>query len=192
MITKTSTNYSAGSLISALLLSSMLSFTAISAAYADGLPANVQAKVDSYKKKITEWAADPVLVAAVKEANAKGPIAGMNNAKWSDLDEKDQLAVSLQTSAAGKIVTELSKDPGISKLYLRDEHANLVASSNKALVYNNGTKPWITDPMKDGKAWSGKEIKPDPTTQIKGVHLSAPILSGGKPIGILHTSVVAE
>ena len=192
MTNNTSIFHSTASLISAFIMGAVVTFSTISAAQADALPANVQAKVDSYKKKLTEWAADPVLVAAVKAANAKGPLAGMGNAKWTDLEDKDPLVLSFQTNEPGKVISTLDKDAGISKLYLRDENANLIASSNKPLLYNNATKPWISNPLKEGKPWAASEIKPDPATQVKGVHLGVPVLSGGKAIGVLHTSVVAE
>lgn len=180
------------SLAQAFLLSIVISFATIATVQAESLPATVQAKVDTYKKKLVDWAADPVIVAAVKAANGKGPLAGMGNAKWTDLDEKDPLVKSFENNEAGILISKWDDDKGISKLYLRDENANLIASSNKPLLYNNATKPWIANPLKEGKPWSATEIKPDPATQIKGVHLSVPVLSGGKTIGVLHTSVVAE
>lgn len=156
------------------------------------LPADLQAKVDAYKKKLVEWAANPAIVNATKESNAKGGLAaGMNNAKWDELEEKDPLAMSFQTSEAGKLVTNWETDTAITKLYLRDEKGNLVASSNKPLLYNNATKPPFVNAMK-GEAWNAGEVKPDPGTQVKGVHISAPVLDGGKSIGVLHSSVAAQ
>ncbi len=116
----------------------------------------------------------------------------MGNAKWTDLDEKDPVVLTFQNNEAGKIISKWDADKGISKLYLRDEKGNLIASSNKPLLYNNGSKPWIANPMKEGKPWSASEVKPDPATQIKGVHVSVPVLDGGKSIGVLHTSVITE
>ena len=156
------------------------------------LPADLQTKVDTYKKKLVEWAANPAIVNAAKESNTKGGLApGMNNSKWDDLGEKDALVMSFQTSEAGKLVTNWETDTAITKLYLRDEKGNLVASSSKPLLYNNGTKPPFVNGMK-GEAWNAGEVKPDPATQVKGVHISAPVLDGGKPIGVLHSSVAAQ
>jgi len=191
MITRTAV-VNTVSLVPAFLMSIVMSFAAIATVQAEGLPANVQAKVDSYKKKLVDWAADPVMIAAAKAANTKGPLAGMSNAKWADLDEKDPLVKSFSISEAGVLLSKWDDGKGISKLYLRDENGNLIASSNKPLLYNNASKPWIAPPLKEGKPFSATEIKPDPATQIKGVHLSVPVLSGGKAIGVLHTSVVVE
>ena len=179
-------------LVSALLIGVVLALTSMSSARANSLTPEVQAKIETYKKKLVEWAANPAIVAAAKGANAKGPLAGMGNAKWTDLEDKDPVVLAFQENEAGKLISKFDQDKGISKLYLRDEKGNLVAASNKPLLYNNATKPWIAAPLKDGKPWSATEIKPDPATQIKGVHLSVPVLDGGKTIGVLHTSVVAE
>ncbi len=179
-------------LVSAFLVGVVMVFISMSNARANGLPPEVQAKVDVYKKKLVEWATNPAIVAAVKAANAKGGLAGMGNAKWTELDEKDPVVLAFQNNEAGKIISKWDTDTGISKLYLRDEKGNLVASSNKPLLYNNGSRPWIANPMKEGKPWSATEVKPDPATQIKGVHVSVPVLDGGKSIGVLHSSVVAE
>lgn len=156
------------------------------------LPPDLQAKVETYKKKLAEWAATPALVAAVKESNTKGGLApGMTNSKWDELSEKDATVAAFSTSEAGKLCTNWEQDKNISKLYLRDEKGNLVASgNNKALLYNNGTKPPFINGLKG--VWAANEVKPDPASQVKGVHVSVPVLDGGKHIGVLQTSVVAE
>ena len=74
---------------------------------------------------------------------------------------------------------------------MRDQKANVIAGSSKTLLFNNGSRPAAVQALK-GQAWMDNEIKPDPTTQIKSVQISAPILDGGKAIGILHGSVTAE
>lgn len=159
---------------------------------ANELPAPLQAKVEKYKKQLVEWAAHPTMVAAVKEANAKGgPIAGMNNAKWNDLDEKDPVVTASLTSPAGNLIRKWEDDKNINKLFLRDQKGQLIAGSSKSLLYNASARPSFQQAMK-GQAWGDKEIKPDPTTQIKSVQISAPVLDGGTPIGILHSSVTAE
>lgn len=179
-------------LVSALLIGVVIALTSMSNAQANSLPPEVQAKIETYKKKLIEWAANPAIIAAAKGANAKGPLAGMGNAKWTDMEDKDPVVLAFQENEAGKILSKFDQDKGISKLYLRDDKGNLVAASNKPLLFNNFSKPWISTPLKDGKPWSATEIKPDPATQVKGVHLAVPVLDGGKPVGVLHTSVIAE
>lgn len=164
-----------------------------SVAQADPISPAVQAKVDSYKKHLVEWAANAQLVAAVKESNAKGGIAGMTNSKWDELADADAAVTALNQSVAGKQITKWEEDKGIEKLNLRDEKGNLVAnssSSGKPLLYNNSSRPPFQNGLKG--AWAAGEVKPDPTTQKKSVQISAPVMDGGKAIGVLHSAVLAE
>lgn len=183
-------SFKPSTLISAALVGLVIAVCSINNARAE-LPADVAAKVETYKKKLVEWAANPAVVAAVKESNAKGGMAaGMSNAKWEDLPDSDPVVKSFQTNAAGKLVSKWEEDKLLDKLYVRDEKGNLVAGSNKPLLYNNGNRA----PFKNGLAgvWADSTVKPDPTTQKKTVQLSVPVVDGGKHIGVLQTAVVAE
>lgn len=170
-------------------LAGALLFTHVGAV-ADGLPAPMQGKVDTYTKKLAEWAANPVVVAAVKEANAKGPGA-MTNGKWNDLEEKDPAAMAFQTNKAGVLINKWEGDKGINKLIVRDEKGNVVAASSKPLIFNNASRPAFANPIK-GQVWAASEIKPDPTTGIKSVQAGVPVMDGGKVIGVLHAGISAE
>ncbi len=171
----------------------MLAGIAVQASHAlAALPADMQAKVEVYKKKLVDWSANPVIVKAVKESNAKGgSIPGMSNGKWDELDESNPAIQGILRNAASKLVQQWEGDKGINKLFLRDEKGNMVAGSGKSLIYNAAARPPFKEAMK-GKPWNAQEIKPDPTTQIKSVHVSAPVLDGGKVIGVLHTAVTAD
>jgi len=156
------------------------------------LPADMAAKVETYKKKLVTWAADPVIVKAVKEANAKGGlIPGMTNGKWDELAENDAQVTATLVTPASKLIKQWEADKGINKLFVRDAKGNMVAGSGKSMIYNASARPPVKEAMK-GKPWNAKEIKPDPTTQIKSVHVSAPVLDGGSVIGVIHTAVTAE
>lgn len=155
------------------------------------LPAPVQAKADSYKQKLVEWAANPAIVAAAKAANAKGPVAGMTNGKWNDLDESDPVVKGYQSNPAGVQIGKWEADKNINKLVLRDEKGNLVAASMKPVIYNNAARPPFVNAMK-GQAWTDKQIKPDPSSGVKSVQASAPVMDGGKVIGVLHAGVSAD
>ncbi len=159
---------------------------------AAALPADMQAKVETYKKKLVDWAANPVIVKAVKEANAKGGmVPGMTNGKWDEISETDPLVTGMLATPASKLVKQWEADKGINKLFVRDAKGNMVAGSGKSLIYNAAARPPVKEAMK-GKAWNADEIKPDPTTQIKSIHVSAPIMDGGSVIGAMHTAVTAE
>lgn len=171
------------------LLSAATLYLASTPAKADPITPEMQSKVDKYKQKLVEWAGNATIVAAVKEANTKGPIAGMSNAKWDELSEKDPQVTSIQSHAAGKLVREWEKDKALGKVFARDDKGNIVAASAKPLLYNNASKPPFMTAIK-GQTFHSPEMKPDPTTQEKSVQIAAPILDGGKVIGVLHASVV--
>ncbi len=155
-------------------------------------PADVEARVQAYKQKLMEWATDPTIVKAVKESNASGgTIPGMNNGKWDELAESDPQITAILNTPASKLVKQWEGDKGINKLFVRDEKGNMVAGSGKSVVYNAAARPPFKEAMK-GKPWNADEVKPDPTTQIKSVHVSAPIMDGGAVIGVIHTAVTAE
>lgn len=178
-----------GKVLLALGISAVISNSVL----ADPISADVQAKVDKYKKQLVEWAANPQVVAAVKESNSKGGIAGMTNAKWDDLADSDAILAGLKQNAASQQISKWEADKTLDKLNLRDEKANLVAfssNSGKPLLYNNANRPPFQNGLKG--AWAANEIKPDPTTQKKTVQISAPVIDGGKHIGVLHSAVLAE
>ena len=74
---------------------------------------------------------------------------------------------------------------------LRDEKGNLVASSTKPLLFSIPARPAYLMAMK-AQVWSATEIKPDPSTGIKSVQASAPVMDGGKVIGVIHTGITAD
>lgn len=168
-------------------------YSAIPRTQAAPIPAQMQAKVDKYKEKLAKWAGDPVIVSAVKAANAKGPLPGMSNSKWIELGDKDPVVTAFQTSPAGKLVTQWEADKNLGKLNVRDDKGNLVAASSSAkpLLYNNGTKPPFVNGIK-GEPWAASQMKPDPTTQRNSVQIAAPVLDNGKPIGVIHSAVQVQ
>lgn len=175
-----------------MMLAAMM-FTGVAAPAHAELEASVQSTVDIYKKKLVEWAANPVIVAAVKDSNAKGGlVSDMNNAKWDELPDTSPVVTSFQTSPAGKKLAEWETDKVLNKIFARDAKGNLVASSkSKPLLFNVATKAPFMEGMK-GHAWNIGVAKPDPTTQIKSVQISAPVMDNGKPIGVLHSAVTVK
>jgi hypothetical protein len=168
-------------------LVTLLACASVSAFAAD-FPAPLQAKVDKYKQKLVEWAANPVIVQAVKQANANGALAGMTNAKWQDVADTDPAVKSFITNKAGTLLKKWEADKGINKLVVRDEKGNLVAASTKPLLFNNAVRPVYLNGIK-GQVWVADKLTPDPTTQIRGVQASAPVLDGKKVIGVIHVGI---
>ncbi len=178
--------------LSAVVLSAGLA--AASLAHAQ-VPADIQAKVDAAKLALADLAKNPVVITAVKESNAKGgAIAGMSNAKWDELAENDPQVTAFDKNAASKALRDFAaKHPEYNKLYLRDDKGNLVAAGagGKTLLWNVSSRPFFK-PVMEGKAWSDGAVKPDPTTQVKGVAFVVPVTDGGKAIGSLQSNHTAK
>lgn len=170
------------------LIAITLACASVTGFAADPLSAPLQSKVEKYKQKLVEWAANPVIVGAVKESNSKGALSGMTNAKWLEVPDNDPAAQAFITSKAGGMVKKWEEDKEINKLVVRDEKGNLVAASTKPLLYNNAVRPVYINAIK-GQVWAADKVLPDPTTQIKSVQASVPVMDGGKVIGVLHAGI---
>jgi hypothetical protein len=163
----------------------------VAPARADELPADVQAKVEKAKKRLIELAADPLVVAAVRDSNGQDA-GGMNNGKWIDLGDADPaIKATLASKVSLHIVKWEKADDTVNKIVLRDQKGNLVGASVRPLIFNNANRPVFSSTIK-GQPWSASEIKPDPTTQVPSVHVAAPVMDGGKAIGVVHAGVTAK
>ena len=161
------------------------------AAIAGDITPKMQKKIDEYKKHAATWAADPLLVKAVKEVNAQGPIAGMGNAKWRELKETDPTVQAFVTNPAGQLLTKwMNTDKGINKIVLSGNKSQRVAFTSMPAVYIGKGKPNFDEAF-EGKLWHQGESKPDPSTNIDTVQIAAPVKDGGHVIGVLLVSLTA-
>ena len=159
---------------------------------AESLTPAMQEKVNKYTQKVIEWSQHPKVVDMLQKANLKGGVPGTSNLRWVETNENDPAIAALFNSDVSKLINGwATQDPGISKLYLRDKEGNLVAADGKPVFYNNAHLPPFKNP-RNGKPWAASAAKPDPTTQINGVHVGVPVMDRGQVIGVLHTSVVAD
>lgn len=164
-----------------------------SVAYAGAITPAMQQKVDAYKVKATTLAADPALVKSVKEANAKGAIPGMDNAKWEPIPETDPVVAEMVNNAAGKLLTQwMNADAkGLNKLVLTGKHGQRFAFTSKPASYMSKDKPHYSESFA-GKIWQMKEAQPDPSTKIETVQITVPVKDGNETIGVLLLSLTAE
>ncbi len=174
-------------MISTLVLAAVMALPA----QAGELSADVALKVAAATKQLVQWAADPAIVAAVREANGR-EAGGMNNGKWADVADTDPAVKAITGGKVGaQIVKWEAANDAVNKLVLRDQKGNVVGASAKPLLYNNASRPQFANAMK-GQPWAASEVKPDPTTQIPSVHVGVPVLDGAKTIGVLHAGVSAK
>ena len=177
----------AGQIFGALILTSWLG-----AASAADITPKMQPKIDTYKKQAATWAADPAIVKAVKESNAKGPIPMMGNAKWRELKEDDPIVKGLVDNPVGQMITKwMNADAkGINKVVLTGNKSHRVAFTSMPAIYIAKGKPNFDEAF-DGKLWNQGESKPDPSTDIDTVQIAAPVKDGSDVIGVLLVSLTA-
>ncbi|WP_169335103.1 hypothetical protein [Thiobacillus thioparus] len=152
----------------------------------------MQPKIDAYKKQAALWAMDPVIVKAVKESNAKGPIPMLGNAKWRELKESDPIVKGLVDNPAGQRLTKwMNADAKwINKIVLSGDKSHRVAFTSMPAIYIGKGKPNFDESF-SGKVWQQGESKPDPSTNIESVQVSVPVKSGNDVIGVLLVSLTA-
>jgi hypothetical protein len=159
-------------------------------ASADPISPAVQARVDGYKTKLVQWAANPAVVKAAKASNTSNGIAGMTPAKWTELADTDATITGIKTSAAGKFVDSLDGKE-VNKVVVRDKAGNVVAANTKVVLYNVSHRPVFKTAI-TGTPWQQDAVQKDVTTQVKSVQIAVPIKDGAEIIGVMHASVSAE
>lgn len=167
--------------------------TAASSSMAGDITPKMQPNIDQYKKQAVLWAADPLIVQSVKEANAKGPIDGLGNAKWREMKESDPVVQGFVANPAGQLLTKwMNADAkGINKIVLSGAKSQRVAFTSMPAIYIGKGKPNFDESI-GGKVWQQPESKPDPSTNIDTVQISAPVKDDGKVIGVLLISLTAD
>ncbi len=154
------------------------------------MTAGVQAELDKQKQVVAGWAGDPVIVGAVKEQNAKGPLAGMDNPKWKTTRRSDATVKGFQASAAGQYLkAKLDGSAGVfSEAFLNGSRGEKVAFVEKTTSYVHLGQAKHDVPMSTGKTWQGKP-EFDESSQTYAVQISVPVVDGGKAIGSLVVGV---
>jgi hypothetical protein len=99
----------------------MLTATMTWAASCFDVMEQIQEKITWQVWNANGWAASPVVVEAVLAQNARGPIPGMDNAKWKTVPEGDAIVQGFINNEAAKFLkAEMAKTEGISVIPTRD------------------------------------------------------------------------
>ncbi len=152
--------------------------------------APVQKELDRQIEVVKTWAADPVVVKAVEAQNQKGPIAGMDNAKWKTVRRSDDLVKGFQTNEAGKFLKQKAAEAGETypEAFLNAAKGEKVAFIEKTTSYIHKGAPKFDVPFDSGKPWQGQP-EFDESSQTHQIQVSVPVVSGGKAIGVLVVGV---
>lgn len=151
---------------------------------AESLAPELQAKIDARVAAISAWAADPVIVNAVRAQNATPPaeFAGITQDKWRALTVLDPLVRSFSKNAAGQFLKS-KRDDIVTEAFVSDAAGTKVAFIAKTTNWSHKGKEKHETPM-SGKNWQGP-VELDESSGQQQVQVSVPVLDGGKPIGSL-------
>jgi len=149
-----------------------------------------QAALDRQKQVVVAWAADPVIVGAVKAQNAKGPMPGMDNAAWKTTRRSDPVVKAFQANPAAQLLqSKLGASAGlVSEAFLNGSRGEKVAFAEKTTSYIHAGQPKFDVPYGAAKPWQGKP-EFDESTQTYAIQISTPVVADGKPIGALVVGV---
>src|ERR687887_165717 len=150
----------------------------------------IQAELDRQKRIVAGWAADPVIVKAVVEQNAKGPLPGMDNAKWKVLRRSDPLVRAFQSNAAGQFLrAKMEASRGmITEAFLSAAQGEKVAFAEKTTSYIHKGMAKFDVPFTTRGAWQGRP-EFDESAQTYQIQISVPVLADGAPVGALVVGV---
>ena len=151
---------------------------------AEDLPPAVQAKIDARVTAITAWAAEPLIVEAVRAHNAAVPAeqAALTQDKWRALTVLDPLVRGFGKNPAGQFLKG-KKDEIVTEAFVSDAAGLKVAFIAKTSNWSHHGKPKHDVPM-TGKSWQGP-VEVDESSGQQQLQIAVPVLDGGKPIGSL-------
>ena len=174
------------------ILALILCTFAFTGCVAKTLTPDLQATVDGQRTSIASLAADPVIVAAAKAQNAKGPVPGWTNSKWEDLSPNDPAVRAFQENSAGGLLTTRVKSSN-GKLI----SASLSGAKGEKIAFTSKTPNYLLaghDKFERPMAGETYVAKPrwDYSAGEYAVPVCVPVMDGGKPIGVLIVGVGAE
>jgi hypothetical protein len=150
--------------------------------YAAELSSDVQKQVDAKIATLKVLAADPVVVAAVRQHNDAPQQQGatMTNEKWKGLALLDPFVRSLTKNSLANFLKE-KKDEAVSEVFVSGASGSKVAFLMKTTSWSHAGSAKHEQPM-HGKIWIGP-IELDESTGMQQIQVAIPVLDSGKPIG---------
>jgi hypothetical protein len=168
----------------AAILATVLAACAASAAV-EITPA-VQKEITRQTEVVKGWAASPAIVKAVLEQNEKGPIPGITNETWKSVRRGDSVVKGLVENDAGRFLArKVEESDGLFlRAFLCAARGEKAAFTEKTIAYLHRGSAKFDVPFGSGKTWQGvPEL--DVLTEAYDIQVAAPVLSDGKPAGVL-------
>ena len=148
--------------------------------------------------EVVSAAANPIIVKAVSEQNAKGvPLAKIKeiDKSWMKTTEAHkeptELMKSFASNAAAKVLAKIQDSkPYLVEFILTDDQGANVALTGMTSDYWQGDEPKFTNSFANGKGktYIARPQKDKSTGEVIS-QVSVPVMSGGKAIGTLTVGV---
>jgi len=167
-----------------ILLAAAVLSLGLSIASAESLAPAVQTKVDEQIKVVAGWAADPIIVDAVRSHNAAVPAdqSALTQEKWKTLTVLDPLVRSFAKNPVGQFLKSKKSDI-VTEAFVSDAAGLKVGFVAKTSNWSHKGKPKHDVPM-TGKTWQGA-VEVDESSGQQQLQVAVPVLDGDKAIGSL-------
>ena len=167
-----------------ILLTAAVLSLGLSIASAESLAPAVQTKVDEQIKVVAGWAADPIIVDAVRAHNAAVPAdqSALTQEKWKTLTVLDPLVRSFAKNPVGQFLKSKKSDI-VTEAFVSDAAGLKVGFVAKTSNWSHKGKPKHDVPM-TGKTWQGA-VEVDESSGQQQLQVAVPVLDGDKAIGSL-------
>jgi hypothetical protein len=156
-----------------------------------------QKVVDLANSTLVAIGGDPIIVEAVKAANAKGQslddIKAMDE-KWKNTAGVADFMQALMDSECGKHIRELQKtQPYFAEIFVMDNQGANVAMTDKTSDYWQGDEAKFQKSFNNGTgAVFVDEVEFDDSAQTYLVQISVPVKDGDKAIGAITFGIDVE
>jgi len=157
----------------------------------------LSAQVEARVTVVQQWASDPIVVQAVREANANprsmDEIETINR-EWEAATGVTPFIRALIDHPAARRLKELrASSPEIQEAFLTDALGANVAITNKTSDFYQGDEVQYLEAFNQGKGGVHiGELSLDESIHSYSVHVGVPVLDQGKPIGVLLAAVNVE
>ena len=157
----------------------------------------LQAEVEARLATVREWASDPIVLQAVRDANANPRTREEIDAidkEWTAATGVTSFMRSLIEHPAARRLKELrSASPEIQEAFLTDAVGANVAITNKTSDFFQGDEVQYLEAFDQGKGGQHVgELARDESISSYSIHVGVPVLDEGKPIGVLLAAINVE
>ena len=140
-------------------------------------------ELEAWQKRARKWAADPIVVRAVQDANKAGPLRGMSDKDWKKLDAKDRRVLDGIVHPAAVQLRKRSEIAGrsaVRELLLVGNRGQSIAFRSKPERYLHGGQPSFDAPFGTRKAWRGEPVV-DAKRKVYQIQVAVPVFAPREP-----------